>query len=182
MLATVAALIILLGLMVSLARYVRDRSAQQLTRQLLKQLEALMVQYIERNGGKPPPVASILSVDAPAALTDETAIAASAKLNNEQCVGFLAADYRLRLKLLQAQPVAQAADPFEQLPISVYDGKTLRDAWGSPIVFMPGQHQLIGMAPSRGGQDQFFFFSAGPDRKYLTRDDNLYSYETPGNQ
>ena len=66
-----------------------------------------------------------------------------------------------------------------QLPMSVYDGVTLRDAWGSAIVFMPAQHPWIGMAPKGRAQEAaFFFFSAGPDRLYLTRDDNLYSYET----
>ena len=34
-----------------------------------------------------------------------------------------------------------------ELPLSVYDEVTLRDAWGSPIVFMPREHRLIGMAP-----------------------------------
>ena len=30
----------------------------------------------------------------------------------------------------------------------------------------------------RSREDAFFFVSAGPDRQYLTRQDNLYSYET----
>jgi hypothetical protein len=33
---------------------------------------------------------------------------------------------------------------------------------------------MIGMNPQG-----WFFFSAGPDRQYLTRDDNLYSYDQP---
>src|SRR3954453_11239648 len=53
MLTTVAALIIVLGLMVSLARYVRDRSAQQLTRDTLRQLERLMGEYVDHNGRLP---------------------------------------------------------------------------------------------------------------------------------
>ena len=38
---------------------------------------------------------------------------------------------------------------------------------------MPSKHPLVGTAPN----DRFFFFSAGPDRLYLTQGDNLYSYE-----
>jgi hypothetical protein len=34
-------------------------------------------------------------------------------------------------------------------------------------------HPSVGMAPD----NRFFLFSAGPDRRYLTRDDNLYSYD-----
>src|SRR4051794_34552860 len=67
MLTTVAALIIVLGLMVSLARYVRDRSAQQLTRETLRELETLMAQYVDHNGGKLPAVDPILSAELGAA-------------------------------------------------------------------------------------------------------------------
>ena len=45
MLTTVAALVIVLGLMVSLAGYVRNRSAESLTRDLMVKLERLMAQY-----------------------------------------------------------------------------------------------------------------------------------------
>src|SRR3954470_24422361 len=48
MLATVAALVILLGLMVSLARYVRRQASDQLTKQLLAQLDVLVRRYQER--------------------------------------------------------------------------------------------------------------------------------------
>jgi hypothetical protein len=79
---------------------------------------------------------------------------------------------------------------FGDLPISLYNGRILADAWGNPIVFMPDQHPAIGMAPMRstglsgpttrpsaGGEATFFLFSAGPDGRYLTREDNVYSYE-----
>src|SRR5947208_2853468 len=58
-------------------------------------------------------------------------------------------------------------DVFAGLPLSLYNEVTLHDPWGSPIVFMPRQHPLIGLAPI----DKPFFFSAGPDRRFLTRDD-----------
>lgn len=172
MLTTVAVLIIVLGLMVSLARYVRDRSAQQLTRELLRELDVLMGQYIKNNDKRMPPVDLLLPPDVTDP-KDDSALAEAAKRNNAQFVSYLKADYRLQLREPAGPP-----DPFDRQPISVYDRRTLRDAWGSPVVFMSGQHPRIGLAPSVSGQDQFFFFSAGPDRKYLTRDDNLYSYET----
>jgi hypothetical protein len=65
---------------------------------------------------------------------------------------------------------------FQDLSIANYNEVNVLDAWGSPIVFMPHQHPKVGMAAG----DHSFFFSAGPDRKYLTRQDNLYSYESPG--
>src|SRR4051812_11099961 len=218
MLTTVAVLIIVLGLMVSLARYVRDRSAQQLTRQALRNLETLMSEYADHNAGHLPAVDPILPPEAGAAVLaprlpttvpavpiaiDEAALAEAARRNNLQYVAALKRDYLKRHAKLPLQAPHETADvsahaspgggsgasgspdvfdPFEQsqIPVSIYDHRTLRDAWGSPIVFMPNQHQLIGLAPSRAGQDQYFFFSAGPDRKYLTRDDNLYSYEATG--
>lgn len=175
MLTTIAVLVIVLGLMVSLARYVRDRSAQQLTRDLLRQLDALMLQYTTRNGGQTPTVPPLLGA-VPATRPIEAILVSRAALrNNERVIGSLVAGMRP-----EAGPSDSREDPFLQHPSSVYDPKahTLRDSWGSPIVFMPGQHPLIGLAPSRLGKDQYFFFSAGADRNYLSRDDNLYSYET----
>lgn len=63
---------------------------------------------------------------------------------------------------------------FDDVSIAYYDEARVRDAWGSPIVFMSHMHPAIGMDPKG-----WFFFSAGPDRQYLTRDDNLYSYDQP---
>lgn len=173
MLTTVAVLIILLGMMVSLARYVRDRSAQQLTRDLLRKIDVLMAQYVERNEGKWPNVGLILT-DVAATLPSRSVLADAAVRNNVQWVKVLQTDHDQRL------PDQEDQGPFHDQPFSIYDAKsrTLRDAWGSPVVFMSRQHPLIGLAPSRSGRDQFFFFSAGPDRDYLTREDNLYSYET----
>lgn len=176
MLLTIAVLIVVLGLMVSLARYVRDRSSQQLTRELLSELDGMLDQYRKANAGQLPPVPPIALPDTTAdkmTAADERALLDSCKHNNEALIHCLQWDYRARQR--SGQTVGK--DPFEDQPPSVYDHLTLRDAWGSPIVLMPTQHPLIGMAPSAAGQDQPFFFSAGPDRRYLTRDDNLYSYE-----
>jgi type II secretory pathway pseudopilin PulG len=174
MLTTVAVLIVVLGLMVSLARFVRDRSAQQLTRDLLNKLDVLMDQYVHDTDGQLPAVVPLIPASSTTA--NEADLKDVARRNNEQCIA------ALREMGFEARP---PVDPFDNLPISVYDvdprrpnGGSLRDAWGSPIVFMAGQHPLIGLAPSRDRTNQYFFFSAGPDRKYLTRDDNLNSYET----
>jgi hypothetical protein len=179
MLTTVAVLIVVLGLMVSLARYVRDRSAQTLTQDLLKQLDGLMAQYLEQNKYVPQfsprglKIEPLIPAGAAAAREEDAAMLRAAKANNAQTIALLKDFYRAH----RTGPT-DLPDPFEKLPISVYDRGTLRDAWGSPIVFMAGQHQLIGLAPSREWPDQYFFFSAGPDKRYLTRDDNVYSYES----
>src|SRR5215831_12899590 len=49
MLTTVAVLVIVLGLMVSLARDVRTRSADRLTKDLLQRLDTLVAQYRAKN-------------------------------------------------------------------------------------------------------------------------------------
>jgi type II secretory pathway pseudopilin PulG len=142
---TIAVLVIVLGLMVDLARRVRRTSADRLTRQLLQQLDALMENVTARH-------------------------------NNAEFVRLLRGQSDLtRPTTNPSAPNAVAARVFAGLPLSLYNEVTLHDPWGSPIVFMPRQHPLVGMAPS----DRPFFFSAGPDGKFLSRDDNLYSYEEP---
>lgn len=155
MLSTVALLIIILGLMVSLARYVRRRSAEDLTRKILVNLHTAMQEYTRRHGV--PQFDSF--IEGPNA--DESALQRTAEVNNRQFVQFFRAHKDMSEK------------GFRELPLSVYNEATVRDAWGTPLVFMPAMHKLIGMAPN----NDWFFFSAGPDRQYLTRDDNQYSYE-----
>ena len=156
MLTTVALLIIVLGLMVSLARYVRRRSAEELTRKILVNLHVAMAEY-RRENGKP---ALAPPVDPQASNPDEAALFASAQESNHQLVRFFRADKYLSEKA------------FRDLPLSVFDSATVRDAWGMPILYMPTMHRKIGQSPG-----EWFFFSAGPDRQYLTREDNQYSYE-----
>jgi type II secretory pathway pseudopilin PulG len=155
MLTTVAVLIIVLGLMVSLARHVRQSSEAELTRKLLFALDRAIEQYQRQNGSIPPVTPLIAEGDAPA---DELALQRTARLNNVEVIR--------ALRRQQSLPDSV----FRELSYA-YDPGALRDAWGNPIVFMATQHPAIGMA--RGS----FFFSSGPDRQYLTRDDNLYSYE-----
>jgi type II secretory pathway pseudopilin PulG len=158
MLATMAALLIVLGLMVSLARHVRASSAKELTNELLRRLDVAMARYTRLNDDQPPTLPQFIS--APGPVSESDLLSRRAQLNNVAAV-----------RLLQAYHVIQ----LEDLPVVYYDGLTVRDAWGSPIVFMASMNPAVGMA-AKG----WFFFSAGPDRKYTTKSDNLYSYELPG--
>jgi type II secretory pathway pseudopilin PulG len=177
MLTTVAVLIIVLGLMVSLARYVRDQSANQVTADLLRQLDAAVRLYASHNNDQLPVVTLLIPDGAP--VPDEQTLQYRARRNNEEFVRALKQYFaHSRASGSATQPAegsgAESGAEFGDLPISIYDEVTLRDVWGDPIVFMPHDNPAIGMA-SR--EHPSFFFSAGPDRKYLTRDDNLYSYE-----
>jgi len=160
LLTSIAVLVIVFGLIISLSNFVRNTSATDLTVSLLRKLDEQLLQYTRRFDGQFPVVPAL----DPVPDQTEAALAKTARLNNEAFVRALGSTANL------------SATVFAELPSSVYDpeSQTLRDAWGSPIVFMRRMHPAIGMALD----DRPFFFSAGPDRKYLTREDNLYSYET----
>jgi prepilin-type N-terminal cleavage/methylation domain-containing protein len=192
MLATVAALVIVLGLMVSLARYVRRQSSEQLTKQLLAQVDVLVRRYQGRykalptvtpfvrgiqtspepaNGaGTRPTTAPILPISpapllptafAEEVLPDERTLRAAAEANNRSFV-----------QALQVEARRYPAE-YAGLPTSFFVEGILPDAWGTPIVFMPALHPAIGMAM----ENRPFLLSAGPDRRFRTLEDNLYSYE-----
>ena len=158
MLTTVAVLIILLGLMVDLAGYVRNRSATDLARLVLGGLDDAMQSYHDTYKTYPPISAFTAGADFS---EDEDTLLKNARQNNRDFVTILSTTGLLK------------ADKIAGLSASNFDGATLLDAWDMPIVFMPASHGKIGMAPS----DRGFFFSAGPDRLYKTREDNVYSYE-----
>lgn len=164
MLTTVAVLILVLGMMVSLAHYVRNELAVEATKDVLHRLDAMMQQYASREGHLPavepfiPP--GLMQTDLP----DEQILQQTAVGNNR---GFVAA--------LREAGILQD-ESFGGLPQSLYNDMMIRDAWGSPIVFMPAMHEGIGMAL----ENRPFFFSAGPDQQYLTQENNLYSYEQEG--
>jgi len=185
MLVTVAVLVIVMGLMVSLARHVRASSASILTENLLRDLDTIVEQYLAggapngdnvrrsittrpgdapdleaRSGARDLPAITPLIPDDPSFVVEERAIQITARLNNRDLVRFL-----------RSLP-GPAGTFLGNLPLGTYDDLSLRDSWGTPVVFMTRGQNLIGMS-SRG----YFFVSAGPDRKFLTRDDNLYSYE-----
>jgi hypothetical protein len=158
LLTTVGSLLIVLGLMVSLARHVRASSANELTRELLRRLDQGMSRYVRVNGNQLPQLPPFIVKEGP--VSEDVELTRQAQRNNQAVV-----------VLLQAYHVIQLDD----LPLYYYDGLSVRDAWGSPIVFMAAMNPAVGMA-AKG----WFFFSAGPDRKYTTKSDNLYSYELPG--
>jgi type II secretory pathway pseudopilin PulG len=163
----IAALVIVLGLMVSLARYVRSRSAEQLARQLMDDLGQVLERYVERYDDVPA---------APPLIDDAVPPTAQEERLDERS----AANNRAWVRAMQQQILLSTrasddprSDPLGQLPIWLYDERSLRDPWGTPIVLMAGQHPLIGMSAG----DRPFLVSAGADRRFLTRQDNLYSYE-----
>jgi len=168
MLTTVAFLVIVLGLMVSLARDVRNRSADSLTKQILHRLDVLVGQYrakalagLPRSEQEKYPV--VRPFIAPADALDEGQLRENAVENNKELVRTLKQYFDL-----------SAPGALNELSIANYNEVAVLDAWGRPVVYMPGQHPAVGMAAT----NRSFFFSAGPDRSYLTRPDNLYSYET----
>ena len=162
-LITVALLFIVLELMVNLARHVRAASADETTKNLLQRLDEAMALYVRKNGDLPVGIPPLIDEGRTQAAGDEAPLARRARVNNEAVV-----------RLLKSARLFPAGR-FEDLSVSYYDGSTVRDAWGNPIVFMPHMDPAVGMA-AKG----WFFFSAGPDRKYTTKPDNLYSYELPG--
>jgi type II secretory pathway pseudopilin PulG len=164
---TIGLLIIVLGLMVSLAHYVRNRSARELTVAELRRLADLMDDYMQTNGGHPPVVPPVIA-PGPGPY-DEGEVRRDAKANNMAFVRIL----REQSQWSTSPGGNKLANVIEGLPVGSFDEVTLHDAWGGLIIFMPAQHPAIGMAPA----DKPFFCSPGPDRQFLTREDNLYSYE-----
>ena len=156
-LTTIALLVIVLGLMVSLSRHVREASADELTKDILRRLDAVMDVYVHQNGTIPAVTLFVSGQQIP----PEPQLRPRAERNDESFVRAL-------------KSAGLLTGRFDDLSIAYYDEARVRDAWGSPIVFMSHMHPAIGMNPKG-----WFFFSAGPDRQYLTRDDNLYSYDQP---
>jgi hypothetical protein len=180
-------LTILLSMAVSLSRYVRARSARLLTTDILSRLDRLATLYAARYGGAYPPVTPMPDLERDGTLDDRSARAAAAAGNRDF------------LRALARDPGSRDwADYFSDLPLYVYDpgrrasrsasasgapgdgletnggsGPSVRDPWGTPIAFIPRQNSAYGMAP----RDEPFFVSAGPDHKFSTRGDNVYSYE-----
>lgn len=161
-------LTIALGLAVSLSRHVRAQSARSLTSDLLARMEKLADEYARAHGGHYPEVEPLFPTGFTTPTTSqagETQRLATAGRNNRA--------------FLEAVLKDRGGNPFSDLSPAVFDptgymgGPSLRDAWGTPIVFVRSQHPLLGMAP----RDAPFFVSAGPDRKFLTRGDNMFSYD-----
>jgi len=162
MVVTLGLLLIVMVLMINLAHRVRSEAAGVLTKDLLTKLDSLMAQY-QRRHDRLPVIERVLP---DGVVPEEALLECNAQMNNQQFVG-----------ALQAEPLW--ASFCAGLPHAVYDASrpALCDSWGMPIIFMPKGHSLLGTAPP---DKDFFFFSAGPDKNYLTIVDNLYSYEQHG--
>ena len=148
---TVAVLMMVLGLVVNLANRERSDALDRRTRRQLQRLAVAVGRYAAAHGGALPAVTPLVDPD-PTAELSERAVHSAAVLNADA----------VRRALGWPPPADPSTDP-------------LADPWGTPIAFMPRQSPLIGMAPG----DRFFFVSAGPDRQFLTRADNVYSYDDP---
>jgi len=164
MLTTVAALVIVLGLMVSLARYERRRSAETFTRDnLLARLDALLASNeVQQNKNLQEGLASVPPLVRTAGRDpEEPVLQLNARRNNEDFVKLFKKEYGPRA--------------FNKIPLSLYNptNNTLVDAWGTPIVYMPSGALNVGIIP----QQRSFFLSAGPDRRFSSVVDNLYSFE-----
>jgi prepilin-type N-terminal cleavage/methylation domain-containing protein len=159
LLIVVAVLTIVLGLMVNLASSVRVQYATDVTKDLLRTLDNAVNQYRERYGILP----AVTPLIPPTGTVTEEVLRKNARQNNLDIVRALRTSNDL------------AGATLDKLPVTLYSSSdgALRDAWNSPIVFMPRFDRLIGMAL----RDRPFFVSAGPDRKFLTLEDNFYSYE-----
>jgi prepilin-type N-terminal cleavage/methylation domain-containing protein len=173
MLTTLAALGVVFGVMVSVSRYVRERSARDVTVSILARLERAMAEYVDQNKGVP----SVPPLIASTVMPDEATLRRNALANNRAFVALLR-PFLFRSSEPSRPGEAGAppgnVDGLDELTLGASEDMPLCDAWGGPIVFMPTMNEHIGMAPP---QRPYFFFSAGPDGKYLTRADNLYSYE-----
>src|SRR6476646_10170839 len=110
MLTTVAVLIILLGLMVDLAGYVRNRSASDLSRQVLAGLDVAMEEYHARFSDYPP--IHVFTND-PQLREREDSLLSSARQNNREYVAALSGAGLLK------------KPPFVGLPGSIFDGSNL---------------------------------------------------------
>lgn len=165
LLTVVAGMVIVLGLMVSLARHVRGSSADALTSQLLAHLDRALREYLAKHPSATPALPLLLNDHEQ---PDEAALQLRAVENNRAWV-------RTLLRELRKQSIEDDF-PIAQLPVWLYDERSLHDPWGTPVVLMPRGHPLLGMTAG----DRAFFLSAGPDRRFLTRQDNLYSYESSG--
>ena len=162
---TIGVLMMVLGLAINLAQHGRERSQAALTQAELRGLAVALDGYLAAHDGRGPAVPPAVPPTAAAGgLPAEADVRRAADVNDAAVVRALVPYW---------PTTGPAAGLLGRLPGPQFDGVTLRDAWGNPIIYLPGQHPAIGMA----ADDRPFFVSPGPDRLFLTRDDNLYSYE-----
>jgi hypothetical protein len=163
LLTLVAVLMIALALMVGTARHVRSASANELTRKRMLALADAAGEAISRGVDPTLPTSEIPATDAEARFQQfalRSSLRLEAALNDR---GTAAAKPAMTPGLATAIVAATVGRP------------ELDDAWGRPIALMPRQEPSIGMAPDDGP----FLVSAGPDGRFLTLSDNIYSYDLP---
>ena len=154
---------IALALMVGTARHVRSASANELTRKRMLALADAAGKAISRGVDPTLPMSEVLVTDAEARLQQ---FALRSSLRVDQALndrGSATATPAMTPRLATAIVAATVGRP------------ELDDAWGRPIALMPRQEPSIGMAPDDGP----FLVSAGPDGRFLTLSDNIYSYDLP---
>lgn len=186
LLLVIALLTVAFGLMVSLARRVRSEAAYSLVQQELLELEDALAQYRRRYARLPdvpsliPPVNPINTgagggpTPSAASAAGSTALVTKLEPRHEDLLRNAArVQNRALIKALGVGIEESAAEALGGVSSMMFDGLTLLDPWGRPIAYLPAGRAEIGTAAG----DAPFFFSAGPDGLYLTREDNIYSYE-----
>ena len=208
MLATVAALVIVLGLAVSLARYVRRQASDRLTKDLLTRLDALVQQYEARYHALPlvppfvPPGGPGNGATQPASAPGDHSVE-SAAVGEGVTEG-------AKFPLLPITP-APLQSPDETLPPEAelqqtakannhafvaalrVEARRRQGEFGDlPASFYDEGtlHDAWGTpivfmpamhaAVGMAMANRPFFLSAGSDRQFRTSEDNLYSYEEAG--
>ncbi|MEL7238882.1 MAG: hypothetical protein AAGK78_08455 [Planctomycetota bacterium] len=166
---------VVFGLMVSLARKVRAGAQKDQTARVLADLERALREFEEARGSLP-------LVEPDLTRGSETITLESALANNRAILDQLddrpnpipspLPAIRLPIELAQDAEVNTGVRLDIRELVSRSDG-TLRDAWDFPIVYFSGGRADIGSAPA----GRPFFVSPGPDGRFETRDDNVYSYE-----
>jgi type II secretory pathway pseudopilin PulG len=167
LLLVILGLTLLLGLMVSLARRVRRESSHNLAERVLVELEVALDAYRSAHDRLPGVMPLLPREDVDEAEFEST-LAGRVLPHNRQVVAALGL-----AELGEARADSTAVTALDALGLLAFDGQTLRDPWGTPIAYLPRYDPRVGMAAG----DRPFFFSAGPDRRFLTREDNVYSYE-----
>ncbi len=152
LLALVAILAVAFALMASTARHVRSNSAMELTRKRMTALTRAAGELMSQG------------------IDPRTPISFPSTTNSDERL-------EEQLRRFAVESSRKLGETFASRPGSLLtiDTPELRDAWGRPMALLPQQFPAVGMAPDDGA----FLVSAGPDGRFLTLSDNIYSYDLP---
>lgn len=184
LLLIVAILTVAFGVIVSLARRVRSEAAYSLVQRELLELEDALAAYRRQFHQLPevPPLVTPVAVATPGAAAASAPASAPAvqamKLGPDDEASLRERAIIQNRALVRALGVGARGGGADSSPLGavsaqMFDGSLLLDPWGGPIAYLTSGLPQIGTATG----DAPFFFSAGPDGLFLTRDDNVYSYE-----